>query len=152
MSEEFARQLMTWQYDESYAMYNIDSESLEEAVSFFVDPSNHYFSVTDDQGDLIAFRCFGDDAQVPGGDYSEEALDTGGGLRPDLTGRGLGLSILQAGLAFGERMFRPNAFRVTVATFNTRALKVCKRAAFEETQRFRRASDGLEFSVLVHQT
>ncbi len=149
MSEEFARQLVTWRYEAPYSMYNVDPCDAEEVVRFCADPSNHYFSATNERGEFVAFRCFGQDAQVSGGDYSDDALDTGGGLRPDLTGRGVGLEVLQAGLAFGQEEFHPKAFRVTVATFNQRALRVCERAGFRETQRFKRVGDGLEFAVLL---
>jgi ribosomal-protein-alanine N-acetyltransferase len=47
---------------------------------------------------------------VPGGTYGADALDTGGGLRPDLTGRGLGREALEVGLAFGRSRFAPRAF------------------------------------------
>ena len=38
---------------------------------------------------LIGFRSFGPDGQVPGWEYDDSALDTGGGLRPELTGASL---------------------------------------------------------------
>jgi ribosomal-protein-alanine N-acetyltransferase len=43
---------------------------------------------------LIGFRSFGPDGQVPGREYDDCALDTGGGLRPDLTGQGLGRMVI----------------------------------------------------------
>jgi ribosomal-protein-alanine N-acetyltransferase len=66
-----------------------------------------------------------------------------------LTGRGLGLTVLNAGLAFGQRTFAPPAFRVTVATFNQRALRVVARAGFQPTQQFTRESDRRDFLILV---
>lgn len=151
MNVAFAHEIANWRYDPPYALYNLaaDSAGADEAIRALADPSNGYFAVTDEREELVAFRCFGVEARVAGGDYSEDALDTGGGLRPDLTGRGLGLSVLQAGLSFGTERFHPIAFRVTVAAFNQRALRVCERAGFHVVQGFRRPSDGLQFAVLV---
>jgi ribosomal-protein-alanine N-acetyltransferase len=60
--------------------------------------------------------------RVPGGDYAGEALDVGGGVRPGLTGRGRGLSLLEAALGFASERFHPPVFRATVAEWNARAL------------------------------
>ena len=148
MTAAYARLLLSWQYPEPYALYNLSSSDAAAAMQFFTDPSNAYYAVIDAQGELIAYRCFGADAQVVGGYYPEDALDTGGGMRPDLTGQGLGLPVLLAGLAFGRQMFGPPAFRVTVAAFNQRALKVVARAGFEPIQQFTRQADGIGFVVL----
>jgi [ribosomal protein S18]-alanine N-acetyltransferase len=149
MTTTYARLMLTWQYPEPYTLYSFSSSDDAAEVSFFTDPANAYYAVTDERGDLIAYRCYGADAQVPGGDYAADALDTGGGLRPDLTGRGLGLAVLNAGLAFGQRTFAPPAFRVTVAAFNQRALLVVTRAGFQPTQQFTRASDSRDFLILI---
>lgn len=144
-----ARRIITWRYDEPYSLYNPSSDNGEADVASLLDPANHYYAITDEHGVLIAYRCFGPDACVAGGDYSSDALDTGGGLRPDLTGQGLGRSVIQAGLDFGRRTFAPRAFRVTVAAFNQRALRTCAKLGFQPVQCFRRPADGLEFVVLM---
>ncbi len=71
---------------------------------------------------LIGFRSFGPDGQVPGWEYDDSALDTGGGLRPELTGKSLGRAVISAGLVFGRDRFAPAAFRVTVASFKVRLM------------------------------
>jgi len=151
MRAAFAREIVRWRYDGPYAVYNLDTgpDGAEGHVVALTDAANRYFAVLDGGETLVAFRCFGDDARVRGGDYADDALDTGGGLRPDLTGRGMGLSMLEAGLSFGEARYQPKAFRVTVATFNVRALRVCSRAGFGEVQRFQRPGDGVGFAVLT---
>jgi [ribosomal protein S18]-alanine N-acetyltransferase len=151
MDEAAAREVASWQYPEPYALYSMGLDDLEAEVAYFTDPVNHYYAISAPDGMLIAYRCFGQDAQVPGGDYSGDALDTGGGLRPDLTGQGFGLSVLLAGLDFGRRRYAPRAFRVTVAAFNERALKVVGRAGFQPVQRFLREPDGREFVVLIRE-
>jgi [ribosomal protein S18]-alanine N-acetyltransferase len=156
-TEETARAILRWQYEGAYTVYNADvddAQKIEEGVNSLLDPVHAYYSVHSrsgqhEAGELIGFRCFGADARVPGGDYSEDAIDTGGGLRPDLTGRGLGLGLLQAGLEFGQMLYHPPAFRVTIAAFNLRAQKVCERVGFTPVQRFLHPSESAEFIILV---
>ncbi len=145
MNEATARRIAAWRYDASYSMY----DPSEDDIAHFIDPANAYFAITDEHGTLIAYRCFGADAQVPGGDYRADALDPGGGMRPDLTGRGMGLTLMKAGLDFGQALFAPRAFRVTVAGWNGRALRVCEKAGFQPVQHFVHARDGRPFVVLV---
>lgn len=100
-------------------------------------------------GALIGFRSFGSDGRVPGWEYDETALDTGGGLRPELTGRGLGKEAIATGLAFGRARFTPAAFRITVAAFNIRALRTVSGLGFKTCGSFNAARDGSTFEVLV---
>lgn len=143
-----AEEIVTWSYNPPYDVYNYGEEETEAAIEFLADRRNGFYGVMSD-GKLIGFRSFGRDGRVPGGDYDESHLDTGGGLRPDLTGKGLGAEILQKGIEFGSREFGTECFRVTVAAFNQRAIKVCRRCGFEEVQRFYRPGDGREFVVLT---
>jgi ribosomal-protein-alanine N-acetyltransferase len=143
MSAHYAEQVARWQYPEPYGRYGGTGD-----VSSLVAPDNGYHAVLEHH-ELVAFRCFGAEGQVPGGDYSADALDTGGGLRPDLTGQGLGRSVIAAGLDFGRSRFAPAAFRVTVAGFNTRALSTVRALGFVEHHRFASTADGDEYVVLV---
>jgi ribosomal-protein-alanine N-acetyltransferase len=90
MNLEVARAVLVWRSQPPYDFYNADPARLSQEALALTDPAMGYYSVWDEVGELVAVRCFGPDARVPGGDYSAEALNTGGGLRPDLTGRGLG--------------------------------------------------------------
>jgi RimJ/RimL family protein N-acetyltransferase len=90
---------------------------------------------------LIGFVAFGDVAQVPGGVaqgvYREaDLLDFGIGLEPELTGRGLGLPVVQAALQFARETLGARGFRLSVATFNRRAIRVYERAGFEPGETF----------------
>jgi [ribosomal protein S18]-alanine N-acetyltransferase len=52
-------------------------------------------------------------------------------------------------LAFGRAQFAPQAFRVTVATFNARALRTVEALGFQRVGQFNAASDGRRFDVLI---
>jgi RimJ/RimL family protein N-acetyltransferase len=109
-------------------------------VKGLLDPRYNYHAVTDPDGVLVGYFCFGVDATVPAGRrlnlYAEDALDVGLGMRPDLTGRGLGLDFVRAGLDFARKVYAPAAFRLTVATFNQRAISVYERAGFKPARTF----------------
>jgi ribosomal-protein-alanine N-acetyltransferase len=136
LTESQARDITTWEYAPPYDLYNAtnDQEELDELLN----RDSPYYGVTDDQGKLIGFFCFNETARVPAGHraraYAEPgALDLGLGLRPDLTGKGLGLPFVLAGIDFARSTFAPALFRLTVATFNARAMRVYERAGFRRT-------------------
>lgn len=163
MDEAAARAIHAWRYEPPYDLYNLGDEPLLGFLRAFLDPRNAYYSVFDEESGLVAYCCFGPDAQVPGGDYDLLAVDVGLGLRPDRTGQGQGLSYAQAVLDFARRTPAalaaagplPDgaparlAFRVTVAAFNLRAQRVWEKAGFRVVQRFERAGDPLPFVVMV---
>ncbi len=131
-----AEEISRWRYPEPYATYDGNSSS----VLGLLDPRYNYHVVTDADGDLVGYFCFGADATVPAGRrlglYGDDALDVGLGMRPDLTGRGLGPDFVSAGLRFAKQRFSPPAFRLTVAAFNRRAIKVYETAGFEVVRSF----------------
>jgi RimJ/RimL family protein N-acetyltransferase len=144
MTEPYAADIVTWRYPAPYDCYDMT----EVETEFLVSQESGFFALTD--GDvLIGFRSFGADGQVPGGSYDSSALDTGGGLRPELTGQGLGRRAISAGLEFGLQQFSPAAFRVTVAGFNARALRVVESLGFSATDRFEATTDGRSYVILV---
>ena len=149
MDEAAARDIIAWRYEAPYDVYNLGLEDEEQVVSCFLDPANAYYAIFGRQRTLAAYCCFGAEGQVPGGDYSDSALDMGLGVRPDLTGQGLGGTFVGAILRFAQGELAPAAFRVTVAEFNERALRVWKRAGFQPAQRFKRTFDGMPFVVLT---
>ena len=65
----------------------------------------------------------GRDAHLYGG---EDVIDIGLGMRPVLTGEANGARIFQAGIAFAVKEFNPQTLRLSVATFNTRAITLYK--------------------------
>lgn len=97
-----AEDISTWRYVATYEVYDMAGANPDELL----DPGIGYHAVMAGAR-LIGFRCFGRDGQVPGWEYDDSALDTGGGLRPELTGQGLGRAVISAGLAFGRVRFSP---------------------------------------------
>jgi len=140
----YAAEIVTWRYAAPYDCYDMTAAD----PAFIASAASGFYALVDGD-ELIGFRSFGDDGQVPGGAYDSSALDTGGGLRPDLTGKGLGRQAVGTGLAFGRRQFAPPAFRVTVASFNERALRVVRSVGFRAVGSFLALADGRPLELLV---
>lgn len=126
--------MAAWHYEGQYSFYDpsADAEDLAELLDRETREAR-YFSAFDEAGSLVgyfSFRCEADEVVV------------GLGLRPDLTGRGLGLGFVDAGLAFARERFRPSRFRLSVATFNERAIRVYERAGFKPLRTFEHETNG----------
>ncbi len=133
MTAEDAREIITWRYEEPYSIYNWEEEDVPAEM---LDRRSPHYAVRDEQGKLIGFFTYGSSAYVwDGGEphlYSEgKTITIGLGMRPDLTGRGLGLAFVEAGLDFAREQFAPERFRLYVLSFNERAIRVYERAGFE---------------------
>jgi ribosomal-protein-alanine N-acetyltransferase len=145
MTPGYAADIVTWRYQAPYDCYDLTDADPD----YFLDPANGFFALVS-AGELIGYRSFGPDGRVPGGAYDDLALDTGGGLRPSLTDRGLGRAAITTGLEFGRQRFAPvRAFRITVATFNARALRVVTSLGFRQVSSFTVTTDGRPFEILV---
>jgi [ribosomal protein S18]-alanine N-acetyltransferase len=144
MTLAMAAEVATWCYSPPYGCYDMtDADPV-----FLASRESGFFALTDETG-LIGFRSFGADGQVPGGSYDDSALDTGGGLRPDLTGKGIGREAIGTGLEFGRHRFRPPAFRVTIATFNVRAQRVISALGFRQAGTFLASVDGQSYGIWI---
>jgi ribosomal-protein-alanine N-acetyltransferase len=69
-------------------------------------------------------------------------VEIGLGLRPELTGRGLGAAFLEAGLDFAAARFAAREYALAVAAFNRRAIAVYERAGFREVRRYEHFTNG----------
>lgn len=152
MDRKRAQEIVCWRYQPPYSLYNI--EASEEALTELLDGS--YYQVVDVQGQLMGYYCFGQTARVPAGHshgvYREiRALDIGLGMRPDLTGKGHGTLFFKKGLEFAIKTFNPREFRLTVAVFNQRAIRVYERLGFKIKDRFTRQdkTGTLEFITMT---
>ncbi len=152
MTEADAAVIAAWAYPPPYDIYSMDASSgcMEELAD------GSYYAVRDGKGTLAGFYCFGASARVPAGDklhaYDESGLmDIGLGMAPSLCGKGFGQSFLNGGLAFGREALSASAFRLTVAAFNKRAIRVYEKAGFLKTGSFLRTAEkgSMEFIVMV---
>ena len=124
LTEEQAHEIAEWRYEFPYEWY--DTASDPRRVELFANPARRdgLRAVVDD-GRLIGFFNFvreGDEVRI------------GLGIRPDLTGRGLGSQFIGAGLEYATKEWSPKRFRLWVAWWNERALRAYRRAGFREIE------------------
>src|SRR4051812_47827233 len=98
MTAEDARDIAAWRYPEPYDFYDSDRDPGDLAL--LLDPAGwgvQYFAA-DDLTDrrLAGFFQF---------KVSDDVVEIGLGLRPDLTGQGLGESLVATGLEFAGEKF-----------------------------------------------
>jgi [ribosomal protein S18]-alanine N-acetyltransferase len=124
-TEELISERAAWRYPPPYDLYDDDG----------VPPNNpeRFYGVYAEDGSVAGFFYF---------EERGDALFYGLGLRPDLTGRGLGASFVNAGLEFARERFGPRRIVLDVAEFNERAIRVYERAGFRRTGRRLRFFEG----------
>ncbi|MDQ0207149.1 GNAT family N-acetyltransferase [Alkalicoccobacillus murimartini] len=149
ISPEDAIEVIQWHYKPPYDYYNIRSR--DEAMQEFLMGS--YYSVRM-SGEFVGIFCVGNSAQVPEGKvagvYRELFVDVGVGMAPSLTGKGKGRDFFQVIVSYLQKQFPNAGVRLSVATFNKRAIKLYTNFGFSEEASF--TADGVEFIVMTHST
>lgn len=140
MSDESARAIAEWQYPDPYAFYNSTADPDDQAELLDAGRrGNQYHEVLDDDGVLVGFFQF---------KHEHQPLEIGLGLRPDLTGRGLGLEFVRAGVAYARHQFGARELSLAVATFNARAITVYERAGFQPGETYIHNAYGTDYEFL----
>jgi len=147
LAESDAREIICWRYPPPYDFYDLGDADLEAVLRDLFNPNSPHFAISTDNDEFLGFCLAGPEAQVPGGDYAEPALDIGIGLRPEATGRGLGKLVLTEFLEYVLAAYHPDRFRATIAAFNLRSQRTFLRLGFAETNRF--VANGSEWVIVT---
>jgi ribosomal-protein-alanine N-acetyltransferase len=141
MTQDDAEAVAGWRYPAPHAFYDwtADPGDLAELLDAASRERGGYLAVDDEAGDLVGFGSCREDGGV---------VTLGLGLRPDHTGRGLGAAFLAALLDCARERFAPQAFALSVAAFNQRAITVYERAGFERVRVFTHATNGGEWEFV----
>lgn len=157
MTPEYACRILEWKYPAPYDFYDYD-----KAADHILDSGqwgNTLFAVLDQTGQLVGELTFGfidgsdewvSQVQMDAGQLEDCILWLGFGLRPDLTGRGLGLSFVDACTEFAAQFARERYryageyIGLGVYQFNQRAIKVYERAGFVKFLERRTRVNGLD--------
>jgi RimJ/RimL family protein N-acetyltransferase len=125
-NEEHSQEVEAWHYEPPYDFYDLASDP--EDLASNRDPARyeHSRAVLGEDGRLDAFWYF---------DWHGDVTEIGIGLRPDLTGRGLGKAFLDAQLDYATSRWQPATFRLYVASWNERAIRLYERLGFREVAR-----------------
>lgn len=126
-----------WHYSDQYSFYNMenDPEDFEEIITPKL-RGNRYYQVVDDKDELVGYFCL----EM----LSEEKVEVGLGLRPDLTGQGLGSNFVKEIETFIQNNFNFKIIILSVTSFNKRAIKVYQRAGFKiDGSKLQKSNDGV---------
>jgi len=131
MTAADARTVAAWRYPGEYSFY--DADDLAELLN----PAEwgyRYFAA-----DEVSPRELAGFVVVK---LSNRVAELGLGLRPGLTGRGLGESFVGTCLRFAATTLGAQGYTLAVAAFNQRAITVYVRAGFRKVESYEHVTNG----------
>lgn len=147
MSEQIAKKILGWKYEQPYDFYN--NELTDESIKEMLD--GLYYALVNDNQALLGFFCIGEWAQVPVGNqygvYSDDFVDIGLGMNPKLVGKGNGFEFCSFIISHIENNHSCTPIRLTVAKFNERAIHLYGKLGFVRKNEF--TTDFADFIVMV---
>ena len=145
MTRGDAHAIVEWSYEEPYSFYDMENDP--EDLEHFLDDSrweNRSFAVHDDEG-LAGFFTFDVVATVNDGTAVEIVL----GMEPSRTGERRGVEFVEAGLDFARERYAVEVFRLAVAAFNERAIRVYQSVGFEKEETYQQETNGGEYEFVA---
>lgn len=127
MTEEYAAEYLGWNYSAPYDFYNIPEENRQENMEEIKGAIDNWFAVADESGMLRGFYEFSFHEE-----QGEKVMEIGLGMRPEETGKGMGLRFVNAGISYARSFYHYERGTVVLlaADFNQRAIKTYERAGF----------------------
>lgn len=130
LNHEYANDIVSnWHYDDIYSFYDMAAD--EDDLKIFMDTENRHSiirAVLSEDDELVGWASF----------YTEnDEFWLSLGLRPDLTGQGLGVEFVSECVRYAISHYKPtnDTIKLAVALFNQRAIKVYQRTGFVETRK-----------------
>lgn len=113
-----------WRYPGPWAVY----DALEAPR-----PDEGYWAICEESDRLVGFCCLGDCARAVGLEGDPGALDVAIGVRPELTGHGLGAEVGRVAVDYARRVSDGRRLRCAVRDWNSAGLEAARHAGFTET-------------------
>ena len=143
MNKEYSHEIShNWKYSGIYSFYDMTAD--EEDLKDFLNEGNwdgHYFAVLNEESELIGFYSF---------HFEDEILWLGLGLKPELSGVGLGYEFVISGMNFviENLNYRKNYVMLAVAYFNKRAIRLYEKIGFQSIEKYVQRTNGGEFEFV----
>jgi ribosomal-protein-alanine N-acetyltransferase len=143
MKDGYANEIVDyWHYEGIYSFYDMTAD--EEDLKIFTDRTywaNTTFAVLNESNVLIGWASFF---------FEEGVLWLSLGLKPELTGIGLGEEFVSKCIGFARTHYKlgQKPIRLDVALFNERAIKVYKRVGFCVIGKVNKNTNGGVFEFL----
>lgn len=125
ITEDYAREYLSWEYEEPYKVYTIPAEHRDEELKEIQANIQNWFAVLDEQNNMIGFYEYR---------FPEGSMEIGLGLAPQYTGQGKGRSFVRQCLRFAKQQYPDyhGEIFLRVMDFNMRAIRVYERVGFQE--------------------
>lgn len=129
MNEKYANDIVSnWHYNDVYSFYDMAAD--EDDLRIFMDTNNWQNTVKavlNENDELAGWATF----------YTEnDEFWLSLGLRPDLTGQGLGEEFVSECVTYAISGYKiKHTIKLAVALFNQRAIRVYQRAGFVQTNK-----------------
>lgn len=130
----------TWHYEGKYSFYDMEAD--QEDLAEFLDMDKRKdsaYAVIKDQA-LVGF--------ITVNRVDDQTVDLGLGMKPNLTGKGLGRDFLTEIMAFIQLTYKPSFVTLAVAAFNQRAINLYLAYGFQKVELFMQATNGSHFEFL----
>ena len=137
LSVEEAETPLGWLYSGRYATYDVRGA---------LGANRGFFFIEDDDGGVVGYGCVGAEARIPGVDPEPGTVDIGYGMRPELTGQGLGRDFVGAVLEYALAGDPDARARMLILRWNDRSHRVAEAHGFRVVGR-----EG-EFDLLVRKS
>ncbi len=128
MTLDFAKQIAEWVYTDEYAVYNMPS---------FTEMVNKNYSLVNPER-AKDFLCFALNNELVGyvkiNKKPNNIIFLGIGLKPNLTGKGLGKKVLTAGIEQALFSYPNVKLMLEVRSWNARAIKCYTAVGFKEVE------------------
>lgn len=124
-----------WKYPDVYSFYDMtsDPEDYEEIMDPLLRAENYFQVLKDD-------RLFGFFVVEKNPDHN--VMNMGLGIRPELTGKGLGQAFVSEIITYIHKNYSVKMLRLGVAAFNKRAQKVYEKIGFKQTKMYDQETNG----------
>ena len=141
-SKKDVQEMLNWKYDSIYSFYNNDKTPEKSEMINNLESNESAFVIRNNGGELVANCSFNYE-------NDEETYVFGIQVRPDLTGKGLGRSIVEQSLKFGKSKFQFESIDLLVVDFNKRAIKLYTNLVFTKIEEFDTNCNGENVHFLV---
>lgn len=141
--------ISAWKYPKPYDIYSMgsDAETVNELMNC------NYYCIFE-SSELVGYYCAGKAAQVPT-ELSKPIyadcnyIDIGLGMKPELTGNGQGKRFFAYILKCIKNSYADKKLRLTVATFNKRAIHLYQSFGFKKHFTYTNPNTDTEFMIML---
>lgn len=146
LSEDYAKEICTWKYDEEYSVYNLSD--------WDVVVENGWDLAIKDKRESDFVAILSDDELIAYGRLTaiQDKEFIGIGLKPSMCGKGIGGNVMKLLIAECSKRFPDCMIALEVRSFNKRAIRCYENIGFEINSKYSKdaLTGNAEFYLMEH--